>query len=60
VRKKLNKEMENLRNKNQKEILEIKKILKSNRKHGGKLFHQRRKISGLEDKIDIKQKYKHC
>jgi hypothetical protein len=51
--------MENLRKKNQTEILETKKFLKSNKKYSwksSKLEQVEYRISGLEARIHIKEK----
>jgi hypothetical protein len=57
MKEEFNKDVENLRKKNQRETQGIK-VHNSNKKYGGKKLQQTRtsRISGLEDKIDIKEK----
>jgi chromosome segregation ATPase len=56
----LNEDMENLRKKNQTEILEIKSSLNQMKNafesHSSRLEQVEDRISGLKDKIDIKEK----
>jgi predicted nucleic acid-binding Zn-ribbon protein len=58
--KKLNKDIENLRKKNQTEILEIKspfsQIKNTVKGHSSRLEQVEDRISELEDKIEIKEK----
>jgi hypothetical protein len=60
MKEKFNKSMENLRKKNQSEFLEIKSFLhqlkNTGRSNFSRLEQVEDRISGLEDKIDTKEK----
>jgi phage shock protein A len=60
MKEEFNKDMENLRKKNQTETLEIKsslnQIKNTGESHSSRLEQVEDRISGLEDKIDTKEK----